>query len=131
LYRADQEAFSRHHLFAPQAYEEWRLFHIDAPDGDVTLWWLAWDGDELAGYIVPVESDRGALIGDLAVREPWRGRGIGHALLLAAFATLRERGQPVARLMVDAQNVTNAVRVYTAAGMHVSRRFDVLEKPLP
>ena len=39
-------------------------------------------------------------------------------------------GTGVARLYVDAQNVTNAVRVYEAAGMHVSRRFDVLEKPL-
>ena len=36
----------------------------------------------------------------------------------------------MARLYVDAQNVTNAVRVYEAAGMHVSRRFDVMEKPL-
>ena len=70
------------------------------------------------------------MIGDLAVRKPWRGRGIGRALLLAAFQTLRERGQSVVRLMVDAQNVTNAVRVYEAAGMHVARRFDVLEKPL-
>jgi len=34
------------------------------------------------------------------------------------------------RLYVDAQNVTGAVRVYEAAGMHVARRFDVLEKPL-
>jgi mycothiol synthase len=130
VYRADQEAFAEHHLFEPRAYDEWRLFHLDAPDSDVTLWWLAWDGDELAGYIMPVESDRGALIGDIGVRKPWRGRGVAHALLLASFATLRDRGQKVARLYVDAQNVTNAVRVYEAAGMHVARRFDVLEKPL-
>ena len=91
---------------------------------------LAWDGDEFAGFIIPIAGDHGALIDDLAVRKAWRGRGIGRALLLAAFRTLSERGQSVARLMVDAQNVTNAVRVYEAAGMHVSRRFDVLEKSL-
>ena len=94
------------------------------------MWWLAWDGDELVGFVIPFAGDRGAVIGDLAVRKPWRGRGIGRALLLAAFATLRERGQHVARLNVDAQNVTDAVRVYEAAGMHVSRRFDVMERPL-
>ena len=66
----------------------------------------------------------------MAVRRPWRGRGVGHALLLAAFRSLRERGHSVARLYVDAQNVTNAVRVYEAAGMHVARRFDVMEKSL-
>lgn len=130
VYRADLEAFSEHHLFQPRPYEEWRVFHVDAADGDVTLWWLAWAGDELAGYVIPCESDRGAVIGDLGVRARWRGRGIGSALLLAAFATLRDRGQTVARLYVDALNVTGAVRVYEAAGMHISRRFDVLEKPL-
>jgi mycothiol synthase len=130
VYRADLEAFSEHHLFQPRPYDEWRVFHVDAAGGDVTLWWLAWDGDALAGFIIPVESDRGAVIGDLAVRERWRGRGIGRALLFAAFATLRDRGQTVVRLHVDAQNATGAVRVYEAAGMHISRRFDVLEKPL-
>jgi len=130
VHEADLEAFAKHHLYEPRGYDEWRIFHADAPDADVTLWWLAWDGDELAGFVIPFAGDRGAVIGDLAVRGPWRGRGIGRALLLAALATLRERGQTVVRLTVDAQNVTDAVRVYEAAGMHVSRRFDVMERPL-
>jgi mycothiol synthase len=130
VYRADQEAFAAHHLFEPRPYDEWLLFHVDATDADVTLWWLAWAGEELAGYVIPYETDHGAVIGDLGVRAPYRGRGIGRALLLAAFGILRERGQKIARLFVDAQNVTNAVRVYEAAGMHVARRFDVLEKRL-
>ena len=130
VYEADLEAFSEHHLFERHDYDEWRLFHIDAPDGDVTLWSLAWDGDELAGHVIPFSGDLGGAIGDLAVRKPWRGQGIGHALLLAAFATLRDRGQSVARLWVDAQNVTNAVGVYETAGMHVARRFDVMQRSL-
>ena len=130
VYEADLEAFAEHHLFQPRSYEEWRLFHPDARDGDVTLWWLAWQEDQLAGFVIPLVGDLGAVIGDLAVRKPWRRRGIGGALMLAAFATLRERGQTVARLYVDAQNVTDAVRVYEAAGMHVDRRFDVMERPL-
>jgi mycothiol synthase len=130
VYRADQEAFSEHHLYEPRPYEEWRLFHVDAPDVDLGSSWLAWDGEEVAGFALQFAGEEGAIIGDLAVREAWRGRGVGHALLLAAFRSLRDRGQAVARLYVDALNVTNAVRVYEAAGMHVSRRFDVLEKPL-
>lgn len=130
VYLADQEAFLEHHLYEAVEYDEWRLFHIEAIDGDVTLWWLAWDGDELAGFVIPIESEGDAVIGDLAVRKPWRGRGVARALLLAAFGTLRERGLVTARLFVDAQNVTNALRVYEAAGMHVSRRFDVMQRPL-
>ena len=130
LFRADQEAFAEHHLYEPRPYDEWRLFHLDAPDVDLGSSWLAWDGDELVGFALQFAGEHGAIIGDVAVRKPWRGRGIGHALLLAAFRSLRERGHSVARLYVDAQNVTNAVRVYEAAGMHVARRFDVMEKPL-
>ncbi len=130
VWEADLEAFSEHFLFQARPFEEWRLHHLEAADSDPTLWWLAWDGDELAGYVIAVTGRLGAEIGDLAVRKAWRGRGIGRALLSAAFRTLRQRGQRIARLYVDAQNVTNAVRVYEAAGMHVARRFDVLEKPL-
>jgi GNAT superfamily N-acetyltransferase len=129
-YQADQEAFVEHHLYRRLDYDEWRLFQLDSSGADATLWRLAWDGDDVAGLVIPFETDRGAVIDDLAVRKPWRGYGIGHALLLEAFGALRARGHSVARLMVDAGNVTNAVRVYEAAGMHVSRRFDVMEKPL-
>ncbi len=130
VWEVDIEAFAEHHLFEARGFEEWRLHHLEAGDADPTLWGLAWDGDDLTGYVIPTLGELGAEIGDLAVLRPWRGRGIARALLAAAFATLRERGQTVARLYVDAQNVTNAVRVYEASGMHVGRRFDVMQKPL-
>jgi mycothiol synthase len=130
VWAADEEAFSEHFLFEARSYDEWRLRHLLAGDADPTLWWLAWDGAELAGYVIPVRGEQGSEIGDLAVRKPWRRRGVGRALLLAAFATLRDRGETVVRLYVDAHNVTGAVRVYEAAGMRVARRFDVLAKPL-
>ena len=130
VWAAAMEAFSEHFLFEARSYDEWRLHRLDAGDADPTLWLLAWVGVELAGYVIPVRGERGAEISVLAVRKPWRGRGVGRALLLTAFATLRGRGSTGVRLYVDAQNVTGAVRLYEAAGMHVARRFDVLAKPL-
>ncbi len=130
VWAAAVEAFSEHFLFEARGYDEWRLHRLEAGDADSTLWLLAWVGEELAGYVIPVRGEQGAEIDVLAVRKPWRGRGIGGALLRAAFATLRDRGSTVVRLYVDAQNATGAVHVYEAAGMHVARRFDVLEKPL-
>lgn len=62
----------------------------------------------------------------LGVRPPWRGRGLGLALLRHAF---REIGRPTVRLGVDAENVSGAVRLYERAGMRVERRFDTYEKP--
>ena len=58
------------------------------------------------------------------------GHGVGRALLLGDLALLAARGARVVRLMVDAQNVTGAVRVYEHAGMDVERRFEVFSKPL-
>lgn len=130
VWEADTEAFSEHFLFEARSYEEWRLHHLETGDADPSLWWLAWDGEELVGYVIPTASGEDAVICDLAVRRPWRARGIGRALLAAAFMSLRERGQKIARLYVDAQNVTSAVHVYEAAGMRVSRRFDVMQKAL-
>ena len=43
---------------------------------------------------------------------------------------LRERGSAHVSLMVDAENTTGAVRLYERAGMRMSRRYDLVDKPL-
>jgi mycothiol synthase len=130
LYEADREAFAEHHLFEERTFAVWRLHHLEGDDVDYDLIFLAWDADEVAGFVRSTEADDGATIGDLAVRERWRHRGLGRALLLLTFTCLAARGNEVARLFVDAENPTGALRVYERAGMHVERRFDVMEKPL-
>lgn len=130
LHAADTEAFAEHHLFEPRTYAEWRQRHVDVPDFDAGLWLIGWDGDEIAGYAAASVADDGGMVGDLAVRRPWRGRGLGLALLLEEFRALSARGVTVVRLFVDGQNATGAVELYEKAGMHVARRFDVLEKKL-
>ncbi len=130
LHAADTEAFSEHFLYEPRAYEEWRHHHVDRPDFDPELWFIAWDGDEIAGYAAASVADDGGMVGDLAVRRPWRGRGLGLALLLEEFRTLAARGVTVVRLFVDGQNATGAVALYEKAGMRIARHFDVLAKRL-
>jgi mycothiol synthase len=130
LHVADAEAFAEHHMYEPSTYEEWRLHHVDRADFDPELWPIGWDGDEIAGYAAASVADDGGLVGDLAVRRPWRGRGLGLALLLEEFRALAARGVTVVRLYVDAQNPTGAVALYERAGMRVARRFDVLVKRL-
>ena len=131
VHAADQEAFAEHFLFEPRSFDAWRARHLEG-DRRRPVALAPRLGRRRAGRLRhrhrSTREER--MIDDLAVRKPWRGRGIGRALLSAAFAALRERGQTIARLYVDAQNVTNAVRVYEAAGMHVERRFDTLQKML-
>ena len=65
----------------------------------------------------------------LGVREAWRRRGIGAALLRAAFARFRDRGVADVRLNVDRTNAKGA-HLYERAGMRLRRRWLVVAKAI-
>lgn len=133
VYEADDEAFRDHWDYVPMPYEDWSKHMLESTQFDPDLWFLAEDGDELAGFALCLDErrpDTGHL-GVLGVRAPWRRRGIARALLLHTFAEFRRRGRSKADLGVDSDNLTGAVRLYERAGMRVVRRFDSYEKGVP
>ena len=101
---------------------------------DPTLWFLAMDGDEMAGVSLCVpkltEDPEMGLVNVLGVRRPWRGRGLGLALLQHSFVELHKRGAKRVSLGVDASSLTGATRLYEKAGMSVTRQFDAYRKVL-
>ncbi len=125
---ATEEAFSEHFLYSPTPFDEWQVWTVQRAGFDPELWLVAWDGNEVAGQVWALPRGREVFIQDLSVRKPWRGRGIGLALLLEAFRLLATRGYPFVRLYMDAQNATGALDLYLKAGMRVERRFEVFEK---
>lgn len=129
-YLALNESFRDHWGKLPETFEDWRKRTIDKPDFDPSLWFLVFDGDEVAGATrCGYRMDKGWVYA-LGVRRPWRNRGLGAALLRRAFNEFYHRGQPVVGLGVDAANPTGATRLYERAGMHVTRQFAVYEKEL-
>lgn len=70
----------------------------------------------------------GGWVGTLGTRKPWRGKGLGRALLLTAFGELCRRGETRVRLAVDAGNETGATQLYESVGMRVAWQADVYEK---
>jgi len=114
-----------HHDISPLGFRE---FHLSSRGVDTTLWTLAWSGDELAGFVLAYPERVGdpalGWVGTLAVRKPWRRRGLGSTLLLTAFRDLYDRGRRRVGLGVDTENVDGAVRLYERAGMDVVQRFD-------
>jgi ribosomal protein S18 acetylase RimI-like enzyme len=69
-----------------------------------------------------------AWIGDLAVRRPWRKRGLGSALVAGSLRAFAAAGFPYAALGVDAENLTGALAIYERLGFRAYQRFVALEK---
>ncbi|MCY4106996.1 MAG: GNAT family N-acetyltransferase [Chloroflexi bacterium] len=105
--------------------------HFDNPDFNESLWFGAWEGEEIAGVlfgeISPGHPQRGS-VDLLGVRRPWRRRGLGTALLRQAFHLFQKHGFTEAELNVDAESRTNAVALYQRAGMHTIKEELVLRK---
>ena len=131
VYEASDAAFVDHFEHARQPYESWRGWAF-GESFDPSLWFLAVDGDEIAGVsLCRGEGGAGGELGwvnTLGVRPAWRRRGLGRALLLHSFAEFRARGKRGAGLGVDALNPTGAVSLYEGAGMRVARRYDQYAK---
>jgi mycothiol synthase len=135
--RAVYDAFRETWLdtWAPEeeSFEEWAHWTVEREGFDPTLWFLAYAGEEIAGFSLcrPSETrpDTG-YVNLLGVRRPWRRRGLGEALLRHSFVELYRRGFPRVALGVDAGSPTGATRLYERAGMHVVRRLDIYEREL-
>jgi mycothiol synthase len=132
VHEANMDSFADHWEYAYVPYDRWRHLMFRSPH-DPSLWFLAIDGDEIAGICLcradqTGEPDTG-WVSVLGVRPAWRRRGLGLALLRHAFGEFRTRGRERAGLGVDAENTTGAVRLYERAGMTVTRRNDIYEKP--
>lgn len=97
---------------------------------DASLWFVAVDGDEIAGAVLCRTVAGEGWVDVVGVRRPWRGRGLGLALLRHAFAEYHRRGVRKVELSVDAQSVTGAPRLYGRAGMRTTSSYVVYQKEL-
>ncbi len=133
VFDAVDEAFRDSWDHVPGVFEQWRHWALEHEAFDPELWWLAYDGGEIAGACLcrPYESEPDmGWVASLAVRRPWRRRGLARALLLRSFHEFRRRGFARVGLGVDADSLTGANRLYESAGMQPIRRVDMYEKRL-
>lgn len=121
VHAAGEEAFRDHFRPSEMDLDEWLEYRFSRDDADLGLWFVAWAGDEVAGAVINFETPVGGYVDELFVRRPWRGQGLGRALLLEACTELRRRGQPMAYLGVDSDNPTGAMHLYGSAGFRSVR----------
>jgi mycothiol synthase len=119
VHRLHLSTFAGHFGFEPRPYEEWLAAHR-ARSGTGPVWFAARDGTDI-GFLHEtdqfLEDEDAGYVWRLGVEQQARGRGVAKALLLSAFAGMRERGRRAALLHVDSANATGATRLYESVGM--------------
>lgn len=122
------DAFAEDPFWTGVSPSNFREFYLRARGYDPSLWFLAWDGEQLAGFALAYPERVGdrslGWVGTLGVGNPWRRRGLGESLLRVAFHELGARGLRRVGLGVDAENVTGALRLYERVGMRAIRQSD-------
>jgi ribosomal protein S18 acetylase RimI-like enzyme len=109
---------------------------LGEPDQIPGLWQVAWDGDQVAGHVLVTVNEaaherfgrREGVLDSVAVRRPYRRRGLARALILRALAALRDHGETHATLGVDVDNPNQALGLYTSCGFVVRRGGAAYEK---
>ena len=130
VWQAQNEAFRDHWGSHDVTFEEWKRSRFDDPEFDPTLWKIAWDGNEVAGFSLNRYRMGIGWIRNLGVRRAWRRRGLGEAMLFHSFGEFYRRGTRTIGLGVDAQNPTGATRLYQKVGMHAASEYVTYEKEL-
>lgn len=131
VFEAIEEAFADHWGHVPNDFESWYQRRIVRHEKfDPALWFIAMDGEQIAGVALCGYYMDAGLVETLGVRRPWRRSGLGIALLRHAFGEFYRRGTHKVTLGVDSQSLTGATRLYERAGMYVELAYADYEKEL-
>jgi ribosomal protein S18 acetylase RimI-like enzyme len=135
---AINEAFRDHWSFEPITDEDWQQFFVKRSAFRPDLTFVVMDGDQVAGCsfntVSPEENARYGIqegwIAELAVRRPWRKRGIATALLCESMRAFKAEGLDFATLGVDTANLSGALRLYERVGFKPFKRFIQFARPV-
>ena len=138
VYRAEVDSFKDHFGVVEEPFEtgfpRFRHYMTETENYDPALWFILWDGDEVAGLSIcrprSFEDDAMGWVTILGVRRQWRKRGLGLALLQHSFVEFYKRGVRKVGLGVDAGSLTGALDLYKKAGMSIYSQFDKYEKEI-
>ncbi|MFN8074089.1 MAG: GNAT family N-acetyltransferase [Kineosporiaceae bacterium] len=132
FHAAITESFTDHWEPHPLPFEEWWRLRVDDPAVELP-WWsvVRTDSGEVAAALRAAPNRNGGVyVATLGVRRPWRGLGLGKALLRRVFAQAWDAGFRRVTLGVDAASPTGATVLYRGVGMSVESESAVFEKVL-
>lgn len=104
-------------------FEEWSAFLLETPRFDPEMCVVAVRNGQPVGAAMSQDLADYGFVRQLAVSPPFRGQGLGTALLHECFRRHARRALPATVLGVDSANPTGAIALYEQAGMRVTERF--------
>lgn len=119
------EAFAHLPAHTPSRLDDWRARLMDPSVFRPEYWFLALDGETLAGCALGYSFPEAGWLATLAVRHPYREQGLALPLLHHCFAEFYRSGHLALELGLDA---TASTQVYERAGMRIVRKTVVYEK---
>jgi ribosomal protein S18 acetylase RimI-like enzyme len=110
--------------------EEYQAF-LHQPGFDPTLWQVIWADDQVVGVALCEILKTGVgHVSQLSVRQRWRRKSVGHALLLYALHAFQERGVKQVRVCVDFDNPFGVRGLYEHVGFYALKEHISYGKPL-
>jgi ribosomal protein S18 acetylase RimI-like enzyme len=126
VYRTFEDAFNEWPNRVPSTLEDWKAVAFERADSEP--WQVLTVVEEVDGAERIVAACRVSCVNgegwvdQIAVQRSARGRGLGRALLVAAFTAARAHGATVSRLNTDSR--TGALGLYEHVGMQVVRTYE-------
>lgn len=129
VWHADIEAFQDHWGGFDHSEENLQRW-LASPSTDLSMWLVAYDGDEIAAGVInvidahmnEVMGQQRGWLGSVFTRRQWRRRGLARALIARSLVLHRDRGMTSAALGVDAENPSGALGLYEGVGFEVNYR---------
>jgi mycothiol synthase len=128
MHRIVDTAFEDHFGHEPVTFADWQR-DTAGFCADPSLFWIATVDSEPAAALYGCELPESGYVDTLGTLREFRGRGLGRALLLTAFAEFARRGVRRVSLGVDATSPTGAVGLYESVGMAVAHQGMRYELP--
>jgi len=131
-HKLHQNAFSKHHGFAPRDLEKWRELVLGDIFIDPTGVFVAFSKGVPAGFCQCTDEyadENKGQIASLGVALEFQGLGIGEALLQTGIVHSGTKGYDTLELNVDTGNVTGALKLYEKVGFKPESSWIQLHRP--
>lgn len=137
IWEAESEAFSENWAQNIPDENDYASF-LATPNSNLDLWQIAWEKDQIVGavmnYVDEQENElfnhRRGYTENIIVRKPWRGRGIGKAMVVKSMKMFRDMGFDQTALGVDTESATGAIHLYKSLGYEVVGSTTIYRKAI-